>query len=138
MTNRRSRLLLLLVLFFVIVVGIVSRLIHFNALVIDKYLGDALYAVMFYLLLSLFWPQGTPARKAAIILIFVTAIELFQLTGIPLGMRQRDNIGLKALSIVLGTGFSWWDMAAYGAGVMGVYGSDLLFFNKYAGNNLLV
>ena len=130
MFTRGDRDTLLLALLAVIAVGAASRLIYFNSILIDKYLGDALYAVMFYLFLSLLWPQGTPVRKAVLVLLAVIVIELFQLTAIPLAMRRSDNLGLQALSVMLGTKFSWWDMAAYVVGVAGIYAIDLYWLES--------
>ncbi len=114
----------------VVLVGAGSRIFHSGFWIIDKYLGDALYAVLFYLLLSLFWKQGKPLAKAGIITIFVLAVETFQLTGIPLQLWLSGNITLKLLSIVLGTHFSWWDVVAYLVGIAGVYLLDSLYGSR--------
>ncbi len=114
--------------------GIISRVFHTGFLVFDKYLGDVLYAVLFYLLLSLLWQRGTPVVKALLTCGSMIAIETFQLTGIPLKFRLSQNVFLKGVSIVLGTSFAWLDIVAYVAGIMGVYILDLCYISQQAEN----
>jgi hypothetical protein len=116
-----------LALFLTILIGILSRVFHTGFLVFDKYLGDSLYAVMFYLLLSIVWDRGKPSRKAFITTVLMMAIELFQLTLIPLHFRSSDSSVLKAVSIVLGTKFGWFDIVAYLAGILIVYIFDRFY-----------
>lgn len=120
MIGKRNKILLFAILA-VVLVGSASRLFPIGVLLWDKYLGDALYAVLFYLLLSLVWKAGKPLAKAGISFVFVLAVETFQLTHIPLRLSASPNLVLKALSIVLGTTFAWWDIIAYMAGIVGVY-----------------
>ena len=85
-------------------------------ILLDKYLGDALYACMIYVLVSLFWKAGRGKRAAAAMAI-VTAIELFQLTGIPADMYAHGNSAVRLAARLIGTEFSIRDIAAYAAGV---------------------
>lgn len=48
----------------------------------------------------------------------MTALELFQLTGIPLALAGSGNPGLKIVGRLMGTVFSWLDLVAYGAGIV--------------------
>lgn len=114
----------LTILIIVITVGILSRTIHTGWLIFDKYLGDALYAILAYILLSLVWPAGRPSRKAWLTVFLMVAIETFQLTHIPLNFRLSDNLILNLISILLGTKFAWLDLFAYGVGIGAVYGLD--------------
>jgi hypothetical protein len=113
------------VLFFylalVIIVGIGSRLFHTGFFLFDKYLGDALYAVMVYLLVSILWGEGSPPKKAILTVALMSGIEAFQLTLIPLQFRLSDHTILKVISILLGTTFSWLDLIAYLAGISAIY-----------------
>lgn len=76
----RSRRSWLFCIVGLIATGILSRLAHTGVLVFDKYLSDALYAAMVY---------GIPRRlstatvSAELAMVFMTAIESFQLTLIP-------------------------------------------------------
>jgi hypothetical protein len=108
---------LLLALGAVILTGLGSRLVHSGLLLLDKYLGDALYAVMAYLLLALWRPGTEPLRRGVMALAVMTALELFQLTGVPLAMVQSGNLGLKLAGRLLGTTFGWLDLGAYLVGI---------------------
>ena len=114
-----------------LLIGIGSRIVHTGFPVWDKYLGDALYAVLLYLLLSLFWGQGRPLKKAAICSILMLLIETFQLSHIPLQFWYSANPGLRALSVVLGTHFSWLDIVAYFVGILGIYLVDCIYSTQH-------
>ena len=122
---------LIVSLVIVILIGILSRLLHTGILVFDKYLGDALYAIMFYLLLSIIWHSGNALWKAFIITILTIAIELFQLTLIPLQFRLSDSFVLKNIAILLGTKFSWFDIIAYLVGILVIYIVDQFYLDKF-------
>ena len=109
-----------LVIIFVIVLGIISRTIQFNHIILDKYLGDALYAVLFYLIFKLLLPKKKILHLSLYSLITILAIEAFQLTGIPLELRQSGNQLAYYLSIALGTKFSYLDIVAYMVGIVSV------------------
>ena len=117
MLTKRSRHLIHCVII-VIIMGIASRVFHTGFALCDKYLGDALYAVLAYLLFSLFWRKGTPRAKASLTLLLMLAIETFQLTLIPLRFRLSSSLFLELLSIVLGTKFAWLDILAYVVGIL--------------------
>lgn len=108
---------LLLALGVVILTGLGSRLIHSGYLLTDKYPGDALYAVMVYLLLALCRCGVTPLSRGVLAMTVMTALELFQLTGIPLTLVSSGSLGLKLIGRLLGTVFSWLDLVAYGVGI---------------------
>ena len=120
---------LLLATCLVAAIGIISRVVYAGSVIWDKYLGDAVYAAVFYLVLSLLWREGTIPVKAMSTMAYVVAIEIFQLTGIPAHLNQSDNLVIKAFAyVVLGSAFSWWDMLAYGAGIGGALLADKLCF----------
>lgn len=109
----------------VIAVGVASRLWPIGWRLFDKYLGDALYAALVYLLLSLIWPRGTTIAKVWLTVAVMLLIEAFQLTGLPLQWRLSGNPLLHIVSIVLGTSFSWLDIAAYLVGILTVWALDV-------------
>lgn len=92
-------------------VGVASRRFPIGVHLWDKSLGDALYTVMVYLLVALARPNLRPATLGAIALGISVAIELFQLTGIPLRLP-------RAFRFALGTTFAWHDLACYAAGAV--------------------
>ena len=110
----------------VFVVGIASRTVPTESVLIGKYLGDALYAVLFYLCLAITWPWQSVARRVVATTVFVICIECFQLTGIPMGMRESGNKIPELVSIVLGTKFSEYDLLAYAVGIIAVAAIDWL------------
>jgi hypothetical protein len=120
----------LICLIIVIMIGIGSRVLHTGFLFLDKYLGDALYAVMFYLIFSLIWPGGRPLYKACFSMLFVTVIEVFQLTLIPLRLSESVNIVLRITAILLGTKFSWVDLVAYLTGIILIFAMDDLVLSR--------
>ena len=89
-----------------IALGVASRKVPLGIFVWDKSLGDALYTVMIYLFVVLARPLWAPKRVAAIAIGISFAIELFQLTGIPLRLP-------RVLQIPLGTQFAWHDVVCY-------------------------
>jgi hypothetical protein len=115
------RLRLLVAASLVAVLGIASRVNWVGSLLWDKYVGDAAYAAIFYLALSLIWTREPVAAKAILTSGYVAAIELFQLTPIPAQLNQSDSFVVRAFAyIVLGSAFSWWDLLAYGIGIAGI------------------
>ncbi|MCB1174533.1 MAG: DUF2809 domain-containing protein [Leptospiraceae bacterium] len=110
-----ERLTLILI---TIAAGLASRIIPFQSLLLSKYAGDALYAILLYLIIGLLRPRDNlPARSLAA-LVLVAAIECFQLTGVPLQLVQSQYLILKLFGLGLGTRFSWYDMAAYLVGII--------------------
>ncbi|MFO0741313.1 MAG: DUF2809 domain-containing protein [Labilithrix sp.] len=79
----------------------------------DKSFGDADYAVMFGFLALAWRPALRPSRVGAIAFGICFALELFQLTGLPKRTPQP-------LRFLLGTSFSWHDVACYAVGALAV------------------
>ncbi len=95
-----------------IALGATSRRFPVGLLVWDKSLGDALYTVMVYFAVAFSWPALRPSRVALAALAISIAIELFQLTGVPLRLPAL-------LQVALGTAFAWHDVACYAVGAVG-------------------
>jgi hypothetical protein len=127
---KARRITYLICLIIVISIGIGSRILHTGFIFLDKYLGDALYAVMFYLILSLIGPGRKPLYKACLSMLFVTVIEVFQLTRIPLHLSESVNIVLRITAILLGTKFSWLDLVAYLTGILIIFVLDDLVLGR--------
>ncbi len=121
MQNRRVIYAALAVAVFT--VGVLSRTIETHSVLLGKYLGDALYAIIFYACLAGAFPNQSILARATVITIFVVLVECFQLTGIPLKLRQ-GNLFEKLVSVVLGTKFSWYDMLAYAVGIATIIAVD--------------
>ena len=112
-------------------IGIISRVVQIGSSIWDKYVGDIVYAAVFYLLLSLIWGEGAVIVKVILTIVYVVAIETFQLTQIPASLSQSTNLAIRAFAyVVLGSGFSWWDMLAYGVGIGGISLIDKVYFAR--------
>jgi len=98
----------------IVVAGLLSRVAHTGLRVLDKYLGDALYAAMVYVLFRL---TGRIAHVALWAGIAMTAIELFQLTRIPADMLRSGYPAVRVGARLLGTEFSVLDLIAYAVGI---------------------
>jgi hypothetical protein len=118
----KSRAAWILCLSGIIAVGILSRTVHTGAAVLDKYLGDALYAAMIYVILRLIWTTAAVALPAMAIM---TGIEVFQLTMIPVRLLASEHWIARICARLMGTDFSFRDLLAYGVGIGCVYLFDL-------------
>ena len=103
-----------------IALGLLSRTLHLGWAWWDKYLGDALYAVMVYALIRLAW-SPKPSRTAALAMAVMAAIETFQLTRIPAHLLASQYLLVKLAGRLLGTEFSWLDLLTYAAGISAIY-----------------
>jgi hypothetical protein len=117
----RSRASWFLCLVCIIAVGILSRVVHTGYVVLDKYLGDALYSAMVYAILRLLMWGTAVAVPAMIIMI---GIELFQLTMIPAHMLASEHMIVKICARLVGSEFSFLDLLAYGTGIVCIYFAD--------------
>src|SRR3954453_12284301 len=95
----KSRRFWIICLVAIIAAGILSRAVHTGFVVFDKYLGDALYAAMVYAILRLF---STAAIVPVWTMLIMTAIELFQLTLIPLHMLANRHLIVRICARLLG------------------------------------
>ncbi len=81
---------------------------------VPAWVGDLLWATTVYFLISALMPHVARRRRGAAALTFSYLIELSQLYHHP----WRDRIrGSTAGHLVLGSTFTWTDLAAYTAGV---------------------
>ena len=117
----KSRASWVLCLIGIIAVGILSRTAHSGWVLIDKYLGDALYAAMVYAILRLLWRTAALAVPAMAIM---TVIELFQLTMIPARMLASEHWIVRICARLMGTEFSFLDLLAYAVGIGCIYLAD--------------
>lgn len=121
---RRHKLIYLCLI--VIAFGVISRILRFENAIFDKYLGDALYAILFYLLISMLVSELRVIRKATIVFILMVTLELFQLTRIPMALSQNENVLARIAAMLLGTVFSWLDILAYLVGIVIVASVDMI------------
>lgn len=125
-SQREVTILILLIV--TVLIGVVSRLIQIENPILEDYLGDALYAVMFYLILSFFFRNASPTIIGFTTFVIMIGFELFQLTNIPLNFVESGNIVLKLTGILLGTTFSWIDILSYIVGIIGIMIADYFIY----------
>ena len=84
-----------------IILGVISRTVVTGFVLFDKYLGDVLYTAAIFWLIWLIWPKYSARRVALLSFGLSLVIEIFQLTGIPLAMRESPSFFLRIVSIAL-------------------------------------
>jgi Protein of unknown function (DUF2809) len=98
----------------VIALGLASRKWQIFPPMLEKYPGDALYALMAFCALGVLSPRASTARNAAYALAFCFAVEASQLYHAP----WIDRVRATTLGhLALGSRFGWWDLVAYAVGV---------------------
>jgi hypothetical protein len=123
----RSRLVYFFLIACTIIAGLLSR--EFPNLLprfLDKYPGDALWALMIYFIVGFIFPRWSFVKVALISILFCYCIELSQLYHAAwIDAIRQTKIG----SLILGFGFLWTDVLAYTIGVgLGILGEFI--FNK--------
>lgn len=88
--------------------------------IIRPYGGDFLVVILLYYLVRAFW-KGTPFPIALAVLLFAYTVEILQYFKIVNLLGLQGN---RLAEIIIGTGFSWWDMLAYTLGILTVYFLD--------------
>jgi hypothetical protein len=104
-----------------IALGVLSRAFPIGWAPWDNSLGDVLYAVAAYLALAVLLAGRPRSLVAALALGWCLAVEFFQATGIP--ARYPD---VAAIRWLVGTTFSWHDVACYVVGVAAITATDAL------------
>ena len=110
--SRRRRSWLLVAGALTIAVGLAAHLLGSGPLA--DLAGDALYAVLVYLVMAFVFPRASMLRVGLSALGICVLIELFQLTGLPAELAAA----FWPVRLVLGAGFDALDLVAYAAGVV--------------------
>lgn len=113
---KRNRLVYLLSTLGVILLGLGSRKFsYYLPQLINTYLGDALWAMMIYLMWATVFKSKTILTISVASLLFCFSIELSQLYH----ALWIDSIRSTTLGgLVLGFGFLWSDILAYTIGII--------------------
>lgn len=93
-------------------------MLYFECVILNKYLGDALYAVLFYLIISIIVSNIHSVARGGLAFTIMIMLELFQLTQIPHALSQNKYIVARFIAIMLGAVFSWLDIFAYLVGIV--------------------
>jgi hypothetical protein len=100
---------------FVMLAGLGSRMLRaYLPSFVAEYAGDALWALMLFLLISMLLPGRQVFARAAISIALAFLVEISQLYHAPWidSIRQTTLAGL-----VLGFGFLWTDLLCYSVGI---------------------
>lgn len=108
--TRGRRLWLLVVGAVIIAVGLTTHVVGTGPLA--DFAGDALYAVMVYLVIACVFPRARVLAVGFSALAVCTLIEVFQLTGLPALWAES----FWPVRLVLGAGFDARDLIAYAVG----------------------
>lgn len=109
---RNRRMLLAGIGALIVITGL---LVHFATTgIVGDFVGDALYAVLVYLVVSFILVRRSSLHIALIAVLFCVAIELLQLTGVPDALAAV----FPPFRYLLGTTFSTLDLVAYIVGVL--------------------
>lgn len=108
----RNRLIYLGLIIITIAVGIFSRTAFIPEL-IYPYLGDFLYALMFFFIVGFLFPSMNPLKTVILSISICYAIELFQLYQVDWITEIRNT---KLGGLILGSGFLWSDIISYTLG----------------------
>ena len=105
----RTRTLYFFLIIITIALGLFSRS-TFIPLLIYPYLGDALYAVMIYFIVTFIAPKTSFHKTSIISILICYTIEFSQLYQAPWISELRHYTLVK---LVLGQGFLWTDLVSY-------------------------
>jgi hypothetical protein len=111
-----------------IAAGLASR--HFSAFLphwVQLYLGDALWALMVFLLFGLLFHKKSTIWVAIVALTFSFCIEISQLYHASWIDALRAN---RLGGLVLGFGFLWSDLVCYTIGIGFGYLMEKVFLKK--------
>ncbi|MBT0569911.1 DUF2809 domain-containing protein [Curvibacter sp. CHRR-16] len=110
----RSRYWLALYFALVIALGLASRKFPLLPAFLDKYPGDALWALMVFVGWAFCKPKASTQTIAALALVTSFAVEFSQLYQAPwINAVRHTTLG----HLVLGSTFVWGDLLAYVVGV---------------------
>lgn len=94
---------------------------------VRSYLGDVLVVILLYTIIRTIVPKkGKWFVIPTVILVFSFIVEFLQLWG----FCDRFGITNEFLRIVIGTGFSWIDIACYCIGIIPCYISECLLSRR--------
>ena len=115
MNKPRNRFLYFLSILFTVIAGLASR--HYSIVLpqwVGLYLGDALWALMVFLMLGFLFVEKSTVWIAIAALLFSYGIEISQLYHAPWIDTLRAN---RLGGLILGFEFLWSDLVCYTMGI---------------------
>lgn len=96
--------------------------------VVVKYGGSLLWGMMVYVLLAVIVSRRPPVHLALLAGIIAASVEFFRLYHTPwLDSFRWTTAG----ALLLGRVFSFWNLIAYGAGILIGYWADVFAIRRY-------
>ena len=113
MTQRQGTRIGYAVAAFIILIAEVLIALSVRDAFIRPYGGDILVTLLICCVLRVVWPQRYRLPIAGGVLVFAILVEVGQYFGLVylLGLGH-----VEFFRIIIGTGFSWWDMLCYAVG----------------------
>ena len=113
MTQRQGTRIGYAVAAFIILIAEVLIALYVRDAFIRPYGGDILVTLLICCVLRVVWPQRYRLPIAGGVLVFAILVEVGQYFGLVylLGLGH-----VEFFRIIIGTGFSWWDMLCYAVG----------------------
>ena len=123
----RNRLFQILYIAVTIGLGLFSRTGYLPDFLYG-YLGDTLYALMFFFIVGFVLPRSSIIKVSIVALSLCFAIELSQLYHAEwIDAIRKTRIG----GLILGFGFLWSDLISYGVGVTSGAILEKVWLRKY-------
>lgn len=121
------RLLFLTVCALLVGAGLLTRWPGLGRHIALKYAGSVLWGSMIYGVSATLWPRAKSQMLAIGAAIFSALIEFSQLWHLSfLDAIRGTTVGV----LLIGKYFSWWDIAAYFAGIALLAGIDSVLFRR--------
>ena len=121
---RRNRFFCFFSIAFTIIIGLTSRrYAHYLPEFLNLGLGDALWAVMMYWIISFIFPTQSILKTALLCLGICFLVEFSQLLKTDWLIGIRNN---RFGKLVLGQGFLWSDLIAYTIGTIATMTSEFI------------
>jgi Protein of unknown function (DUF2809) len=119
--NMKRRIIYLFIIFTVILLGLASRKFSTPDSWVHLYMGDMLWAMLFYFIFRFIFIKINSNTILLLTLIWCFSIEISQLYHVTwLDAIRQTTLG----GLLLGFGFLWSDLLCYIAGVLIGFGLD--------------
>jgi hypothetical protein len=129
---KRNRKFYLILIIIAIIFGLISRT-NLIPVLIYPYLGDYLYAIMFFFIIGFLFPTVKTLKITLISISICYSIELLQLYQSEWINAIRNN---KLGGLILGFDFLWSDLISYTFGGITGYILEKIFHPKQNYNKL--
>jgi len=123
---RRNRKIYLGLIIVTVILGLLSRT-SITPKFIYPYVGDFLYALMFFFIVGFLFPNMKPLKAALTSISICYAIELLQLYQAEWINNIRSN---RLGGLILGFGFLWSDIISYTLGGLTGFLLEWVYYSR--------